>query len=119
MAEAILQRMSSSMARFPSGFGYLLKAGAFYQGPVQEIVLVGSSTDSRTSRLAQAIYEQFLPNKVVVRSDLSHSPSRQVPLLEGKTLVRGNPAVYVCRNSTCQSPVTEASELEHQLQESR
>ena len=119
IAESVLERMSSSMARFPSGFGCLLNAAVFYQGPVQEIVLVGSPDDSSTSRLAQTIYQQFLPNKVVARLDPSRPDSGQAPWLEGKTLVHGKPTVYVCHNYTCQSPTTDASELEHQLQEPR
>ncbi len=117
IAQSVLEPMSSSMARFPSGFGYLLKGAEFYQGPVQEIALVGSPNDLRTSQLAQAIYQQFLPNKVVVRLDPSRPHSGQVPLLEGKTLIQGKPAVYVCRDYTCQSPAKDASELEQQLQE--
>jgi uncharacterized protein YyaL (SSP411 family) len=39
------------------------------------------------------------------------------PLLEDKTLVNGQPAVYVCENYTCQAPVTEPSALEQQLRD--
>jgi uncharacterized protein len=34
-----------------------------------------------------------------------------VPLLEGKTLVDGRPAVYICERFACQAPITEVSDL--------
>ena len=34
-----------------------------------------------------------------------------VPLLEGRGLVQGRAAAYVCERFTCQAPVTSAEEL--------
>jgi uncharacterized protein YyaL (SSP411 family) len=36
-----------------------------------------------------------------------------VPLLEGKELVDGKPAVYVCERFVCERPITSAADLEH------
>jgi hypothetical protein len=41
--------------------------------------------------------------------------SAELPLLEGKTLVHGKPAVYVRQNYACKAPVTEELELERAL----
>jgi hypothetical protein len=35
----------------------------------------------------------------------------EVPLLEGRHLVDGSPAVYVCRNFTCRIPLTDPMDL--------
>jgi uncharacterized protein YyaL (SSP411 family) len=58
------------------------------------------------SEVARAALQPFDPNAVV-----AFGPSDEVPLLVGKDLVDGRPAVYVCESFACQAPVTEASAL--------
>jgi len=54
----------------------------------------------------RAALAPFDPNAVV-----AFGPSEDVPLLAGKTLVDGKPAVYVCERFTCQAPVTDPAAL--------
>jgi uncharacterized protein YyaL (SSP411 family) len=66
--------------------------------PPREIAVVGSPDDA-VAKVALASYE---PNAVV-----AFGPSEEVPLLQGKGLVAGKPAVYVCERFACQAPVTD------------
>jgi uncharacterized protein YyaL (SSP411 family) len=59
-----------------------------------------------TSPVARAALAPFEPNAVV-----AVGPSEEIPLLAGKTLVEGEPAVYVCERFVCKRPVTEPEEL--------
>ncbi len=117
IAEHNLESMAIPMSRFPERFGYLLTAADFYLGPVREIVLVGGARAPETTRLSEAIYSHYVPKKVVARLDPSGRDSAHLALLEGKSLVGGKPAVYICRDHSCQSPITDGSELERQLRE--
>ena len=75
---------------------------ALMQRDQRELAVVGPA-DAFVARAALAPFE---PNTVV-----AFGPSDDVPLLRGKTLVEGRPAVYVCENFACRAPVTEAAEL--------
>jgi uncharacterized protein YyaL (SSP411 family) len=89
--------------RAPTAFGHLLCALDFWFSPPRELAIVG---DPR-SEVARAALEPFDPNAVVAfgRAD-------DVPLLAGKDLVDGKPAVYVCERFACRAPVTEPAELQ-------
>jgi hypothetical protein len=56
--------------------------------------------------VARAALAPFDPNTVV-----AVGPSDDVPLLRGKDLVDGRPAVYLCESFACQAPVVDAENL--------
>ena len=116
IAETNLENMHLPLTRYPNGFGYLLGAADFYLGPVKEIAVVGNPESDETRRLLEVVHRTFLPNKVVAILD-PNAPAGdgQLPLLEGKTLVKGRPAAYVCENYTCKAPVTEPDQLALEL----
>ena len=104
------------MTRYPNGFGYLLGAADFYLGPVKEIAVVGDPKSDETQRLLEVVHRRFLPNKVVAILDPNDTGGAgDLPLLEGKTLIKGRPAAYVCENYTCKAPVTEPGQLALEL----
>ena len=92
-----------ALARAPSAFGHLLCALDLHFAPPRELAIVGSPDSS----VARAALAPFDPSSVV-----AFGPSEEVPLLEGKGLVDGQPAVYVCERFACRAPVTDASALE-------
>ena len=115
-AEANLRSMKTALERYPGGFGYLLEAADFSVGPVREIAVVGSRTEVATAQLLEAVYRQYLPNKlVVVAAPDDATLMAKLPLLHGKRLVAGRPAAYVCQDYTCKAPVTSSSDLEELL----
>jgi len=56
------------------------------------------------------VHDKSLPNKVVRLV----APDAQLPAdhpAAGKGLVQGKPALYVCRNMTCEAPITDPEAL--------
>jgi uncharacterized protein YyaL (SSP411 family) len=54
-----------------------------------------------------------IPGPVIALGSGDGTP--EVPLLEARVLVHGEPAAYVCRHFTCRAPVTSPSELRTEL----
>ncbi|MBP6704508.1 MAG: hypothetical protein KA385_13425, partial [Vicinamibacteria bacterium] len=77
-------------------------------GPV-EVALVGDPADERTRALERVLAETFISPRVLARGD-GVTPSTH-PLLRGKSLVKGTPAVYLCRSYACEAPITDPAEL--------
>ncbi len=115
-AEAILRIFGGSVTRTPFQHERLLCGiEAWHQG-FEEIVIVGDAADAATQALLRAVYEIYLPNKVVARLDPTAEGTRPtLPLLAGKAAIDGKPTAYVCRNFACQKPTTDPAELAAQL----
>jgi uncharacterized protein YyaL (SSP411 family) len=111
-AGAALGVLPGIAARYPRAAGMgLAVAEAWLAGPA-EIAVVGGPDDERTRALHQTALYAAPPGAVLALGD--GSPSA-VPLLEGRGLVDGAPAAYVCRQFTCQAPVTTPGELKDAL----
>jgi uncharacterized protein YyaL (SSP411 family) len=101
-AVGVFRFIAPLLPRAPSAFGHALNALDLHFSPPREIAIVGPPG----SEVARAALAPFDPNAVV-----AFGPSGDVPLLAGKDLVDGRPAVYVCEGFACQAPVTEAGAL--------
>ena len=99
-AVSVLRLAEPMLGRAPGAFGWMLCALDLWLAPPREIAIVGP-VDSPVARAALA---SFAPNTVV-----AVGPGSGVPLLAGKGLVGGKPAVYVCERFVCQAPVTDAA----------
>jgi len=96
-AVGVFRLVHGALTRAPSAFGHALTALELHFSPPRELAIVGPVD----SPVARAALERFQPDTVV-----AVGPADDVPLLAGKDLVDGKPAVYVCENFACQAPVT-------------
>jgi len=101
-AVGALRLVRDLLPRAPSAFGWALCALDLHLSPPRELAIVGDPA----SDVARAALRGFDPNTVV-----AFGPAEDVPLLAGKGLVDGRPAVYVCERFACRAPVTEPTEL--------
>ena len=112
-----LQSVSEFLAKHPMGFGNWLAAADFALTPPFQIAIAGSRGDPKTQELLTVVFGEYLPNKVVAGWDPSApgASAADIPLLDGRGLVDGQPAAYVCEHYTCQLPAKDAATLAQQL----
>ncbi len=118
-AAAALGVLPAIAARYPRAAGTgLAVAEAWLAGPA-EIAVVGTAGDERTRALHQTALHAATPGAVLALGDGTEAgdPGTEaaVPLLTGRGLVNGAPAAYVCRQFTCQAPVTTPEQLREAL----
>jgi uncharacterized protein len=100
-AVSVFRFVARHLAHAPSAFGHALSGLDLHFSPPREIAVIGPPD----GELARSVLSGFDPNAVV-----AFGPSEAVPLLAGKDLVEGQPAVYVCENFACQAPITRKEE---------
>jgi hypothetical protein len=95
-------------SRYPRAAGWgLAVAEAVLSGPA-EIAVVGPAGAEATRALLRTALAAASPGAVLALGDGTEAT---VPLLEGRGLVDGRAAAYVCRNFACQLPVTDPAAL--------
>jgi uncharacterized protein YyaL (SSP411 family) len=101
-AVSVLRLVRPALERAAASFGWALCALDLHLSTPRELAIVGPVD----SDVARASLRPWQPTTVV-----AVGPDEQVPLLAGKTLVGGEPAVYVCERFACQAPVTDPALL--------
>jgi len=101
-AVSVFRLVEPALRRAPGAFAWMLCGLELWLSPPREIAIVGSVS----SPVARAALAGFDPRAVVAVGSTD-----EVPLLEGKELVDGKPAVYICERFACQAPITDPAAL--------
>jgi uncharacterized protein len=114
-----LAAFAPRLARFPVALPAMLTACEFYLGEPRQIVVVGPRDSAGTRALLRAFHTRFVANRIVLLVDSEETRralAAGIPAIETMRPAGDIPSAYVCRNFTCQLPVTEAAQLTELLQ---
>lgn len=101
-----LEVFAPTAAEFPSAFGTLLLAYDYLTDGAAEIAIVDAK-DGVGEAFLRGLRGGFFPNVVVAcGSEGQDFP----PLLQGKTRLDGGSAIYICRERTCEKPLSVVAE---------
>src|SRR5262245_40455771 len=113
-AVAGIRAYGRQIARYPKAFAKSLTVvDLLAEGPT-ELALVGTANDPGLEALKLAVRDVYLPHRVIASNDGTGKPSGH-PLLAGKGLLEGKSALYICRNFSCQRPITDPQEVREAL----
>jgi uncharacterized protein YyaL (SSP411 family) len=115
IAHKALTHMQPMMSQYPLGFGQWLQALACAQSKPREIAIVGDPDSTHTQALLRIARQGYRPFQVMALGAQDTQPTA-VPLLQDRGLVKGHAAAYVCRDFSCQAPITEPGGLQVQLE---
>jgi uncharacterized protein YyaL (SSP411 family) len=101
-AEQVFAMYRAAAAQNPFGFAHLLAAQDFIQSGPISIFIAGER--SVASALVANLQRCYLPGRVLGFAE-------DVPFGVGRHSLAGKTSAYVCRNRTCEVPVTSAAEL--------
>ncbi len=108
-AEQTVKLYAAQIEKSPTAFAVLLSSFDFLWGKAKEIVIAGDRNSSSFSDMVKAIYDSYLPNKILAYADPSFSKNNResipiLPVIEGKSSTNGSVKIFVCENYTCKNP---------------
>jgi uncharacterized protein YyaL (SSP411 family) len=118
-AERALAVFSPRLSSAPVALPYMLVTCEWYLGGTRQIVFVGDAARPDTQSLLKTLRTRFVPNRAVLLVDSPETRrtlANWVPAIENMHPVDGRAAVYVCRDYTCQLPVSEPARFSELLQ---
>jgi len=104
--EATVAPLAQAVARSALGLGNLAWALQMLTGTMREVAVSGDRNTDGTQALVRTVQHGFDPLRVLAWGDPD-----AVPLLQDRPAVDGRAAAYVCRDFTCERPVTTPEEL--------
>jgi uncharacterized protein YyaL (SSP411 family) len=111
-----LRKMRQEMERNPFGYGHLLLAADTWLEGAAEVTLVGS--EAQVQPLLEAVNSSFAPTLALSFRDSSKpAPAVTAEAMLGRDPVNGSAAAYLCRNFSCQAPITDGAKLKAALSE--
>ena len=105
-ATQAIRTHGKQIAQIPRGFAKsLIVVDLLLNGPI-ELALVGQPDEPTYEQLRTQVNTQFVPNRIIAyRHD--HQEETTHPLLRGKNLVNEKAALYICRDFSCEAPITD------------
>ena len=118
-ASRALAAFASRLSVAPMAVPQLLAACEFVIGQPREIILAGSRDSAGVQALLRELHQRFVPNRVVLLVDSAEAREALapgIPSIESMRPVNGGATAYVCRDYTCQLPVSEPEQFAELIQ---
>jgi uncharacterized protein YyaL (SSP411 family) len=115
--EATLRLFGERLEQIGRAVPMMAAALSTYAAGVQQVIVVSEGGGAGARRLERVVGVRYLPFTITLtlNADRRRQLADKLPFLAAMHTVDGAAAAFLCRNSTCQAPVTTAVELEKLL----
>ena len=110
-AMMINRAFSSLISKSPSAFSQALIGYDFAFGPSFEIVISSNENDHYAQMMVKEIRKYYLPAKIVLLKTGSNNLQNIAPYVSGQNPVNGETAIYLCKNFSCDYPITDYKKI--------
>lgn len=115
-AQQIIKAFAGNIEGYPAGFSNMLCAAILLKAEGVEVIVSGG-IDKGADKLLSIIRQGYRPFTVSLHYYQDTEILKNlIPFMSNYTTVEGKAAAYVCRNFTCNQPVTDAENLSEMLQ---
>jgi uncharacterized protein YyaL (SSP411 family) len=86
----------------------------------KQIVVAGKRDAADTKKMLRAIYEPFLPARIILLADGGTAQAelaKRLPFLETIKPTGAKATAFVCQNYSCKMPTTDVEQLKRQIAE--
>jgi uncharacterized protein YyaL (SSP411 family) len=113
-ATKLIGSFHEMLDRHPAAMPQILSAAdMLLSDPLQVVIATRNPADDPLLRVSQTVY---LPRRILLLTEgKENGLAQQVPELRGMDLIDGRSAAYVCRNFTCELPITDPEVLAEKL----
>ena len=112
-ADLLFQSVGPLLGRYPLGFGNWLKALELRLAPPRELGIVGAPAAAR--ELTRAANAALHPHLLRILFDPGEAAPFASPILNGRGLLSGAAAAYLCHDYVCDLPTSDPEELARQI----
>jgi uncharacterized protein len=119
-ADKTLKFFAQQMQQSPTSWTTMLTALDFYLNEPQQIVLAGDPAAKDTQVMLHAVFNSYLPCKIVLGADNGAGQvflGNYLDFIKKVKPIKDQATAYLCRNYTCQAPITDPAKLTKQLEE--
>jgi uncharacterized protein YyaL (SSP411 family) len=118
-ADRALAAFAPRLSLAPVALPQMLVALEFFLGEPRQIILVGEPASADTQALLRTFFSTFVPNRIIllVDSDATRRGlAAGIPVVASMPKLDGHATAYVCRNYTCQLPVSDTAKFAELIQ---
>ena len=109
-ADILSRVFSEKLNNTPLAYTQFMVAADFAVGPSYSIVIAGDTRANDTNEIIEAIFNEYIPNKVLI-----HRPTEQNPpdidefanFVEYFDNLKGKATAYICINKMCKTPTSD------------